>query len=1018
MKYQNIREEELKNKVGADWFKSFDTTEILGNVDFTVCPKQVNIFGRTPLLWAEAKTGNFDVTTMFVQLVLTIGKARTFDKTLPPAFLGAFDFKKIAFVPYISVQDIFYINDFNWNVAPSNHDTKEFKLIKDRIEASLNQNSYIYDYQADEKDLKIFIANNIAKATEASKIKIDKNNFIPIYLRWLDVVKPAIDVNWDELKKANILDSDFYLADLFVDDKDTQIITDDLTIRDNLFVIFQNQGYKIEKENIKQMFDATINIKNNETYTQFWKRYKRPPINEFQNYIIERRDLLVPQDIRERKGAFFTPRIWVELSQKYLANYLGENWQEEYYIWDCAAGTGNLLAGLTNKYNIWASTLDQADVKVMHDRILHGANLLENHVFQFDFLNDDFFPSNSPSLRGQGGVNSTSSRGQGELGVPEGRGGKLPQALQDIINDPEKRKKIVIYINPPYAEATSATTVTGTSKNKGGVTTQFKINEYLNPKIGNATNEIFALFMANIYEKIPNCILGQFSTLKFVNGSNFKKFKEYFLADFVSGFIVPAETFDNVKGKFPIGFTIWDTSKKSKINTIATDIFDKNGDFTGIKYFYGELPNSINKWIVNHQTVKEKSIGTLFYRGNDFQNQKYIYTDKGSTKSHDSELYLNQNNIVQGSIYFAVRHCIEATWLNDRDQFLYPNDGWKTDTEFQNDCLAFTLFHGQNRISSAEGTNHWIPFTEQEVNSKEKFESNFMSQFIKGKIKNPEPQRNLFSNVNSSSLRGAGGVNSPSLRGAGGVKITPDYLQSHQIQTDKLIFSDNFLPYNPNLKENSKGLRKARNLSEVLLWKQLRADSFMGCSFYRQKPILNYIADFYSKELGLVIEIDGSSHHSNEAQKYDAERDRQMNVLGLTVLRISDESVKENMTKVLRELESVVKRLTPPSPIREGEFTLPDPLREGEFTFSTEATAVFNAGLELWKYYHKQKDINANASLYDIREYFQGRNEAGKMNNKSKDEKYMSLINDLREKLKQLANKIAPKVYEYEFLKQ
>ena len=103
MKYKNIREEELKNKVGADWFKSFDTTEIFGNVDFTVFPKQVNIFGRTPLLWAEAKTGNFDVPTMFVQLVLTIGKARTFDKTLPPAFLGAFDFKKIAFVPYISV---------------------------------------------------------------------------------------------------------------------------------------------------------------------------------------------------------------------------------------------------------------------------------------------------------------------------------------------------------------------------------------------------------------------------------------------------------------------------------------------------------------------------------------------------------------------------------------------------------------------------------------------------------------------------------------------------------------------------------------------------------------------------------------------------------------------------------------------------------------------------------------------------------------------------------------------------
>ena len=49
MKYKNIREEELKNKVGADWFKQFDTTEILGNIDFTVLPKQGSLFGRIPL---------------------------------------------------------------------------------------------------------------------------------------------------------------------------------------------------------------------------------------------------------------------------------------------------------------------------------------------------------------------------------------------------------------------------------------------------------------------------------------------------------------------------------------------------------------------------------------------------------------------------------------------------------------------------------------------------------------------------------------------------------------------------------------------------------------------------------------------------------------------------------------------------------------------------------------------------------------------------------------------------------
>lgn len=598
------------------------------------------------------------------------------------------------------------------------------------------------------------------------------------------------------------------MADLFVDDKDTQNIGDDLSIRENLFVMFQNEGYKIAKENVSQLMDFSINLKNKDTYLHFWKRYKRPPIKEFQDYIIERRDLLVPQDIRERKGAFFTPRIWVELSQKYLTDYLGENWQDDYYIWDCAAGTGNLLAGLTNKYNIYASTLDQADVNVMHERIDHGANLLKANVFQFDFLNDDF--------------------------------SKLPQSLQDIINDEEKRKKLVVYINPPYAEATSAKTVTGTGENKSGVTTNFKINELLKPKIGVATNEIFALFMANIYEKMQGCKLGQFSTLKFVNGSNFKKFKDYFLADYVSGFIVPAETFDNVKGKFPIGFTIWNTATKSKIDTISTDVFDRKGNYNSSKNFYGDLPQNINRWIKSFDDLNNDLIGLIVSTAPDFQhdNQLCILSKKQERYCFNITFL----NLIKTSIYFSVRNCIEGTWINDRDQYTYPNDGWQNDSAFHNDCLTFALFHSQNKITTSEGSNHWIPFTEYEVNAQAKFESNFMTDFIKGKIQQEVTNDTLFEQATT--------------------------------------------------KEN--------------------------------KPLV----------------------------------------------------------------------------------------------FSEEAIAVFDAGRELWKYYHAQKDVNVNASLYDIREYFQGRNDKGRMNSKSDDATYTQLIANLRSKLAVLADKIKPKVYEYGFLKE
>jgi hypothetical protein len=442
----------------------------------------------------------------------------------------------------------------------------------------------------------------------------------------------------------------------------------------------------------------------------------------------------------------------------------------------------------------------------MHDRISNGANLLHDHVFQFDFLNDDF--------------------------------SKLPKSLQEIVSDSEKRKKLVIYINPPYAEVSSVG-----AKAKAGVN-KSKSHDKYSEKIGAAGREIYTLFLTRIFDELNGCIIGEFSTLKALQGSAFSKFRDFFKAKLVKSFVVPAYTFDNVTGKFPIGFKIWDTSTKTVFKETQTDVYDEAGNLIGKKTFFAtKTSDFINKWISKYK-VKNDFIGFLAgTNGNDFQQNGIVYIlNRKEQMANPRGIWISSQNLIQASIYYAVRHCVTQTWLNDRDQFLYPNDGWQNDKEFQNDCLAFTLFHSQNRIKSREGSNHWIPFTEQEVNAREKFESNFMSDFMKGK--------------NRQSSR-----------------------------TGIALFED----------------------------------------------------------------------------------------------------------------ESGCKKM---------------PLQ-----FSMQAKAVFDAGRELWKYYHQQSNCNVNASLYDIKEYFQGRNEAGKMNNKSSDETYVKLIRELREKLKQLAKKIEPKIYEYGFLK-
>ena len=714
--YGNILEEELKNKVAHDLFDAFDTTQIIGRIDFCVSipADPLGLNEAESLLWAEAKKGtSHDIYESFIQLILTLGKERPQDAILPPAFLGAFDAEKIAFLPYSSILEVLRQNDFNWNVAPSDHTTKEFLQLKELLSDTLHNGLEIYNYERDAKELVYFIRRNFTLRKQGVRhIRINKNNFTHIYLKWLEAVKPTIAIDWNIAKKEGIIDADFYLADI--------LSKDGITLQDKLFVLLKDDRYiyNMKRKATGAIAFETVDFNDKQVaHTQFWNRYARPPRREYWDEIVNRRDLLVPQDVRERKGSFFTPARWVELSQQYIAAELGENWQEEYYVWDCCAGTGNLLAGLQNKYNIYASTLDEADVSTMKQRIQNGANLLENHVFQFDFLNDSLLDEGDKD----GNVTKKS---------------KLPKSLQDIIRDPEKRKKLVIYINPPYAEASNARTVTGSGQNRAGLSKSAIQEKYKN-RLGRAGNELFAQFFARIVDEIPTTVLALFSKLKIVQAPNFRDFRREFRAKPGRFFLVPANTFDNVKGDFPIGFQIWHTALKDVYNHIESDVYDSNGLFLEKKnLFPHENTKFIIEWLRQYYDKKNKHLAYHRYSGTDFQHSKDVYITLSPYKADIEQVkgnWITKNNIIPMVIFFSVRHCIEATWLNDRDQFLFPNNGWQNDSDFQTDCLVYTLFHGQNRISSEHGTNYWIPFTEEEVGAQEKFESHFMSDYLQGK---------------------------------------------------------------------------------------------------------------------------------------------------------------------------------------------------------------------------------------------------------------------------------------------
>ncbi|MDR0685668.1 MAG: hypothetical protein LBF83_11160, partial [Spirochaetaceae bacterium] len=573
------------------------------------------------------------------------------------------------------------------------------------------------------------------------------------------------------------------------------------TITEKLKIVLKNDNYKFQENISGRLFTSDIGFTDNgEAYTRFWNKYERPPAPVYQQFIIDRRDLLVPQNIREVKGSFFTPKIWADKSKEYLAAVFGDNWQEEYYIWDCAAGTGNLLAGLTNKYNLWASDIEQGNVETMQSLIDidENLNLLPAHVFQFDFLNDGF--------------------------------DKLPEELKKIIDDPEKRKKLIVYINPPYAEAGNKKTIIDQGANKAKVAAS-KIFDRFENMLGASMLELFAQFMLRIYADIPDSKLAMFSKTKHISSANFIKFREYFQASYKGGFVCKANTFDNVKGEFPIAFLIWDLDNSQRISSVVTDILLTDNDQkqcwkSGTKEFREVTKGEFSvDWLRKHYDKEGETLAYLRLHQNDIQNKNAVFiTSRPSERDfikHEA-VSITKNNFIAAAIYCSIRQVIEATWLNDRDQYLFPNEGWEKDTDFQNDCLVNVLFN--NVIQSSHGINHWLPFTETEVDAKEKFTSSFMTNYMKDKF------------------------------------------------------------------------------------------------------------------------------------------------------------------------------------------------------FSDEAQAVLDAGRQLWKYYHKKikndKTASVNASCYDIREYFQGRNENGTMNTKSDDETYNALIKALRENQKILAKRIEPKIYKYGFLKE
>ena len=772
----------------------------------------------TDEVWFEAKMGG-DVSyyKMFTQLLHYVYVADKEGKQKLPKLLAVIDQQKAALMKTADIIDFLRKDTIEWGKSASNPNQEAVDEVSKFIGVHFvryNIKTHGYDFR--------FAVRHFRENNKFPHRKIKPNNLKQVFDVWVEMIGRKI-INADGSERS--VDESKYVELFFADI---------MTYSGNKVATHSKLAAKLVSREEKPAFflgGELYDLSDTESYHEFWDIYARPPDKEDRDYLLARRDSLIPLDERIFKGAFFTPLDVVNKAYETLTKTLGEDWQEEYIVWDMCCGVGNLEVKHSNHRKVFMSTLDKVDVELM----VATNTCVASEPFQYDYLNDD--------INSDGEIDYTLTN-------------KIPANLQKAI---KKGKKILVLMNPPYAEATNATNINKDNKisNKAGVakTTLAKVAMQ---NYGKASKELYTQFLARIAKEMPTATIAMFSTLKHVNAPNFEEFRQNWNAKYLDGFIVHSKAFDGLKGDFPIGFLIWKTYNGTKqnhtINKIFTEKLSKKAEPIGDKLFYN-IPNKrmLNKWIDRPRANSDPALplknaispsisenprvtnwsddakAYMYCGGNDMQHAGQQTALFSSTYGGGNGFYVTRDNLDKAAMTFTVRRIIKHEWEIHNDQFLIPT-GELTD-EFKNDCLIWMLFDTKNVTASADGlewdgtdwslVNHFIPFKEAQVNAPARFESDFMVQYLKDKKLSAEAEsvmeqgqilwQTYFSKKYSPKVRDQYKLDRPDVgwyqirqaikeynkeRDTGQVRFT-DFNESYQTLSDKLrpmVFDLGFLP--------------------------------------------------------------------------------------------------------------------------------------------------------------------------------------------------------------------------------
>lgn len=593
---------------------------------------------------------------------------------------------------------------YDWSIAPSSAGAKSTKLVEDLKKDNIAKKVYIHDLSnPDNFNASDFLEDLDSKArlSETVKITATVDNLVKVFTNFSTDVFTSAPGLFDKVITGDRKRVEVFLRSLQDDDevyihpKKKKLIVDD-----------------------KEIFNVNV-----QAYEQFWQQHKQGRDNYTRKelaLIDSCADLIIDEKQRRMKGDFYTPPLWVDKAHEVIESCIGEDWKDEYVVWDMAAGMRNL----TRDYrfgdgNLYTSTLFQEDID------LSKAYNKEGCHFQYDFLNDDM------NLHDMS-LEEIKSLSDEELEKTF----KMPVSL---IKAMIEKKPIVFFANPPYGQP-------GTNlgkEHKKDITTN--AISHMMHGLGHSKMELFTQFMYRMilvkdlfdYGEDDDFHLFLFSN-NYLTSIGFKNFVEKIITQlhFNQGFLIQGGEFNTAKDSWNIIFSHWSShgnknqqkfpfdvlhsTKKGEVEKISTweaKKIDENNTLSG---WFKEIPqgkksidkpgtkNGINAPTskTDRSRMSKDALGVLMQAGdalNDARMYVSIFT-MGASRGNGRDV--NKDNFSRACVDFSVKRSVyidvdnkKELWIRDKDIFTTPSEDLLT-PEFIADCVVFSLFDTQSNQTS------------------------------------------------------------------------------------------------------------------------------------------------------------------------------------------------------------------------------------------------------------------------------------------------------------------------------